>query len=186
MEDNRSTQGTSGSSWPQTFDDLWSTYQKPLAYFTSRLLGARPESELVEDAVQDVIVKAVGSKGRFTDGKSLRTWIYSIARNHCLDILRARKRRTIVPFGDGAELAERADGPEAEAIRTDETHEVRTVLSQLDPKDQAIMFLRYFEDMSYAEIASVIGRPEGTIRYRVHEVKARIRADLEARVERRR
>ncbi len=167
------------TAWPTSFEELWSTYQKPLAFFASRILRRNPGSAVVEDAVQEIIAKVVASRRRFRPEQNLRTWVYSIARNHCVDIVRSERRRSIVPMGDGAELISAAREPEGELIRNAEQEAVHNALGRLDSDDQSILFLRYFEEMSYAEIAEVVRRPEGTIRYRVHMAKSALKKRLE-------
>lgn len=167
------------------FPRLWRKYHKPLLYFVKRRLagvsGAEPQ-----DVVQDVMLKAYRSGDRYDGSRSFKTWLYAIARNHCIDIVRARRR----PGGREGEIgvdpdvvgAPSSSQPEEQVASEESRRRIRSAVDSLPDEDREILFLRYFEEMPYAEIADVVGRPEGTVRYRVHQIKSRLRQQLEGEV----
>ncbi|NBC29489.1 MAG: sigma-70 family RNA polymerase sigma factor [Spirochaetes bacterium] len=168
------------------FEELWHRYQQSLSYFVTRIMRHSTRRDLsgdAEDAVQEIMFKVHRSLDRFDGSRSLSAWVYSIARNHCLDL---RRRRTIpLAHNAPADLDEmpstEADDPERILLSNELRRTVDTFMSTLSKENRSILFLRFYEDLPYAEIAEVIGRPEGTVRYRVHELKQQLKAYLEER-----
>lgn len=136
---------------------------------------------LAQDVQQTVFVQVWRDIDRFEGRSKLRTWIYRIARNRCLDAAKIRRRRrariTLVeetPEGvDGQPTAEDAlvrsslEGPLAEALAT------------LKPKIRSAILLRFQDDMSYAEIARITGERAGTLQMRVVRAMPKLRRILE-------
>lgn len=74
-------------------------------------------------------------------------------------------------------------GPEAQAVRSEERRRVWAALRQLSASDREILVLREFQDLSYAEIASMLDVPRGTVMSRLHTARLRLRARLQASAE---
>jgi len=178
-----SNDGVATSS--ETFRVLWNRYQQPLAWFVGGYLGGSRDDDLssqVADAVQEIMLKVYRSLDRFDGRHATSTWVYSIARNHCIDLQRRRRARTpgVARRVDLDSLAAPAgQGPEERLLARESMEQIDALIRELDPDDRAVLMLRYYEDMSYAEIARAVGRPEGTIKYRVHVIKAWFRSRLE-------
>ena len=168
-----------------TFEALWERYRRPLAWFVGGYLEGARDGDLarqVEDAVQEIMLKVYRSLERIDGRHATSTWVYTIARNHCIDLRRRSRTR-------GWLVARRVDpdtlaapsgrGPEEQALARESAEQIDALIRELDPDDRTILMLRYYEDLPYAEIARTVGRPEGTVRYRVHVIKARLRDRLE-------
>ena len=123
-------------------------------------LGVRGE---VEEVVQDTFVRAFGSLDRFRSESSLRTWLFTIARNLVRDRIRAdRARRDTVQIEDSDSVTE---GDALDETVADETAErVRLAVERLTPMQREVFTLRVSEGMSYREIAKVLGSTEGAAR----------------------
>jgi RNA polymerase sigma-70 factor (ECF subfamily) len=170
------------------FPTVWRRYYKPLLYFVRGRLRGHSHLE-AEDVVQDIMVKVYRARRGFDPSKSLRTWLYTIARNHCIDLARKRRfDRQLGRIDEGlgrgpTEVgALRGDEPETEVLARDARAHVRSALDALAAEDREIMFLRYFEDLTYEQVAAIVGRPAGTVKYRVHELKRCLRRRLEGAV----
>lgn len=167
------------------FEELWHRYQKPLSFFVTGLMGYTAVSDVAgsaEDAVQEIMLKVHRGLNSFDGSRSLSGWVYAIARNHCIDL--RRRRRTIpLPTKDEVDSipARRGDNPEQRFLDDELKRTVDTFMSTLTEENRSILFLRFFEELPYAEIAEVVGRPEGTVRYRIHELKQHLRDYLEER-----
>jgi RNA polymerase sigma-70 factor (ECF subfamily) len=127
--------------------------------------------EDAQDAAQETFLKAWKSLGRFNREKSLRTWLFAIAKNSATDIMRKRKSVAISKFDAPDEsnvlidtLADPEPLPdelfEREALAT----EVQTALAELPPRDQTILSLRYQEEQSFEDIARILKLPANTVR----------------------
>jgi len=160
------------------YRELVGRLEKPLVAFIRRYVG---EESLAEDLFQETFVRVVRTLGTFRPEASLTTWIFTIARNLCLDHLKAKKRHREVSMdagsagGDdqGVDFREalRSPGPEPGTLA--EGHEdgarLRAAMAELaEPKREALI-LRVFSGLSYAEIARITDAPVGTVKFRVHD-----------------
>lgn len=133
-----------------------------------------------EDVTQEVFDKALRALSTFRGDASPRSWLLSIARNLCIDYLRARKRE---PWGGPVD-----DDGDVEAIADpsafgNEWHVDRSLvlraLDALAEGDRALVVLRFKNGLEYDELANAFGLREGTVRMRVSRALARMRQVLE-------
>ena len=126
-------------------------------------VGAREE---VDELVQDTFVRAFGSIESFRGESSLRTWLFTIARNLLRDRVRAaraeRTRGAAVPL----EEEHLSTGHDAldQAVAEESVTRMREALGRLSRMQRAVFTLRVTEGMSYREIADVVGSTEGAAR----------------------
>lgn len=133
-----------------------------------RLCG---EAQLAEDAAQEAFIRAWRRLGSFRSGSPLRPWLYRVAVNAALDMLRKRK-----PQADIDVLPLRAGGADPQALA--EAHERRRAVQQavlaLPEASRAALVLREYEGLSYAEIAQVLEIPTGTVMSRLSYARAQL------------
>lgn len=138
-----------------------------------------------EDLVQDVFGRAFMGLAGFRAEASSRTWLLKIARNRCIDHLRARQREPWGGVDPDAELEPDAlpdDEPMPHDL-LDRRGEVEAALDSLAEGDRALIVLRFRNGLDYSELAMAFGLKEGTVRMRVSRALARMRHALEARAE---
>jgi RNA polymerase sigma-70 factor (ECF subfamily) len=142
---------------------------------TARRLTGR--ADLAEDLVQDTLLRALRSAHRYRPGTNARAWLYRILHRVRLDELRQRSRRlpTVALEGDGPRVAAVQDRLASGA----ETLE-RALGAVPEPYRSAVV-LRDVEELSYAEVAAVLGVPIGTVMSRIHRGRAVLRAALGGR-----
>ncbi len=147
---------------------LYDLHGSEIFRFCHRLVGDRG---LAEEAMQETFLRAWRAQDRFdpTTG-SLRTWMYAVARNVCIDALRARGRR----FGLGSSDAAREPAEHAVPDQQDSGFEamlsswmLEEALRRIPANQRDALVLTYMRDRPYAEIADVLGIPEPTLRTRV-------------------
>src|SRR5262245_24347751 len=151
-----------------------------LAYW---LVRSRPDAE---DIVQDAFVRAFRAFGTFRGG-DIKPWLLAIVRNVAYRWLSVRKRGSNVVSieeafapreGDGAGeawVASEAPSPEAQRIGAKERARVLTALAELPPAFREVLVLREIEELSYAEIANIIGTPVGTVMSRLSRARGELR-----------
>lgn len=139
------------------------------------------ERALAEDLTQDVFASAFEKLKGFRLEASARTWLLAIARNRCIDHLRRAGREPveITEGGDEPELAPDQSPLPQELLsrRVD----VEAALGELDENERALVVLRFRHGLEYAELASVFGLKEGTVRMRLSRALSRMRGELERR-----
>ncbi|RDI73391.1 sigma70-ECF: RNA polymerase sigma factor, sigma-70 family [Gaiella occulta] len=135
-----------------------------------RLLGDR---ERAADALQETLLRAFRSRAGFRGEADVRTWLYRIAYNVCLDELR-RRRLTVVSLAEATPRAGENDLVEAVVLRED----LASALAGLPPVERAAVLLVDAEGLNYAEAAAVLGVPEGTVASRLSRARLTLRRVL--------
>ena len=134
---------------------------------------------VAEELAQDAFVKAFGALRSFDPSYKFSNWILRIAHNVAVDHLR-KARPPVVSIDDdasGREMAEvLADRREPSAfdraVRRDFRDDLDAALATLRPEFRRLIVLRYLEDMSYEDIAEVVGLPLGTVKSHLHRARA--------------
>lgn len=149
-----------------------------------RMLHDRIEAE---DAVQEALDKAWRNLNRFKPDAQMRPWLFAILHNTCLDILRARARRTNVPLDSesSAELGLQSerDLPEDYVANQQLGRQIDTEIAALPPDHRAVVQLVIIEQLSYAEAAEALDLPMGTLRSRLSRARASLVSGLRAHLD---
>jgi len=127
-----------------------------------RLCG---DSNLAEDTAQEAFLRAWQHLNRFTPGTSFRNWLYRIAVNAALDVL--RRERPAVDI-EAVELTSGAEPVEARVERRERADRVRAAVLALPEACRAVLILREYEGLSYLEIADTLDIPQGTVMSRLN------------------
>jgi RNA polymerase sigma-70 factor (ECF subfamily) len=138
------------------FEDLIAVMERPLLYYATSLTG-NPDSAL--DVLQEVWIRAFRGIRKLKDPGSLRSWLYSIAHGIAVDRIRknyAREQAEKVQFEDFQEAEEPTFAYEDAAA-------IHQALGEIGLKHREVLVLHFLEDLSMAEIATVVGCSEGTV-----------------------
>lgn len=133
-----------GEQW--ALERFYHSYQSQVYALCLRLLQ-RPAD--AEDAMQETFVRAFRELPRFRGDSCAKTWVYRIAVNQALSMLRRRR--------EGAELHEEAAVAADGAPGLVDQMEIRAALERTRPEHRAVLVLRFWEELSYEEIAAVLG-----------------------------
>jgi RNA polymerase sigma-70 factor (ECF subfamily) len=156
----------------EAFAILFEQY-KNLVYKTAYLMLA--ESSEAEDALQDIFVQVYKSLSGFDPRKAaFTTWLYRVTFNYCLNH-RRKKRPFTLPLED-ISPALRSEFPGAQLA---EAEIVQQAIEKLTDKQRAVVILRYFWDLPYAEIAQILDVPLGTIKSRIDLALKTLRKGIE-------
>lgn len=139
------------------------------------LRGADPAA--AADVVQDTLLVAFGKAGQLRDPELLRPWLYAVARNECLRVLRGRARTAPLPEDDVGLPEDRILGADEPAlgVRRDEARDlVHAAAAGLSPKDREVFELGLRHGLVAAEVGRVLGVGEN----QAHAVLSRVRAQL--------
>lgn len=159
------------------FAEIVYSFQDAVFNLCYRMLSNNAEAE---DATQEAFIRAFTNLHRYDTKRSFKTWLLSIASNHCID--RLRKRRitfTSIDEPTPATLSLSTDepGPEEAATRKERSEHIQSLLAELNPDDRAALVLRYWYDYSYVEIAETLGTTESAIKSRLFRAR-RALADM--------
>jgi len=162
-------------------------WERPLFNFVYKHVG---DAAAAQDLVQETFVRVVKSIGRYEHRGSFSTWVFRVAVNLCRDHLR-KKRIPVVSLHDyyTTETGEKVfvrDRVADDDARTDEGVErseretlVRRLLGGLSEEQRTVILLKEYQALTFAEIAEVLGVPEGTVKARLYRGLRAMRAQLE-------
>ena len=149
------------------FHALYQAYKDKV--YSISLYFFHGDDAAASDATQQVFLKLITGIERFRGDSEFSTWLYRMVVNTCLDSAKAEKRRE--PLADAAALA-RIVAParaEEDLDRAEIAGKVQAALSSLPPKLRMPVLLRYFEDLSYGEMAEALNCSMGTVASRLHK-----------------
>ena len=149
------------------------------------------DENAAKDVSQQIFLKLMTSIGQFRGDSAFTTWLYRLVVNACTD--EQRKRRRFLAFGESNPLSriresrfEERRPQEKRFAKQELADSVQAAIKQLKPKLRMAILLKYVEDLSYEEIASVLGCSKGTVASRLnrgHQALARKLVHLRNQVE---
>ena len=151
--------------------ELMRQYRHPIVNFCCRLLGNAGDAD---DVAQETFVRCYQSRQRLRPGAKLSTWVFTIARNLCLDRLRYRKRHPTEPL---------ENAPEPAAISNDigsrETSAaIAAAVAQLPEDQRTVVVLAEYHGLSYAEIAEIMDCSSKSVETRLYRARLELRRKL--------
>lgn len=150
------------------FGQLMYRYAGAVHSLAYRMLG---DAQDAEDAAQEIFLRAYTRLDSFDQTRRFSTWLLSIASNYCVDRLR-RRRFAWLTLDDAAfQVPSPQAGPERTVLRREQQALVQKALQRLPDNYRLVTILRYWNDMSYDEIAQVTGLTESTIKTRLHRAR---------------
>lgn len=160
-----------------TFDEACAALRPDLHRFCTRMTGSPCEGE---DVVQEAMVTAFRRKDELREGASLRAWLFRIAHNRCIDLLRARRPHD--PLDDDAFDEDAAMDDAIDRKRRVERALV-AIAAELPPKERACVVLKDLLDWSLEETAEVTSSNVGAVKAALHRARAKIEAAGDRRPE---
>ena len=158
----------------EAFAALFHQY-KNLVYKTAYLM--LDSADEAEDVLQEVFLQVHRSLSTFEPSKgAFTTWLYRVTVNHCLS--RRRKRRLLIISLEKVPPLALTEHPSFQD-RLEDEEAVRQALSQLSEKLRAVVILRHYLELSYAEIAQILNIPVGTVKSRLNLALKTLRKELE-------
>jgi RNA polymerase sigma-70 factor (ECF subfamily) len=148
-------------------------------YRTAVALTRDPMS--AEEVVTDTFLRAYAARGRLDPARSPIPWLQRVAINLSVSHLRRNRGRvSTLDELEGAASGDRAASPEW-CVEQDELNRILVRgIAALPPHQRAVVILRFVHDNSLAEIASLVDRPLGTVKSRLHHALARLRDECAA------
>lgn len=164
----------------QAFADLCMPFAGMVYRHCLQMLGREADAQ---DAAQETLLRAYRAMPRFLGNSQVSTWLYRIAHNTCLDVLkrpgRQREATSVEALREeGYEPAAQGSTPEEAYLRGAEQARLRAAVLALPQDQQVLLNLRYGENLSYEELALRTGLRLGTVKSKLNRAKARLEALL--------
>ena len=156
----------------EAFEELYASYKRRIFAYLFRTLSSR---EKAEEALNEVMLSVWKGAPRFRGDSRLSTWVFGIARHKALNHL-GRQELPIEESDQDLEAADEKEGMEERLIRKDL---VKQALGHLSPQHREVVELTFFAELSYQEIAGVVGCPVNTVKTRMFHAKRHLRGILQ-------
>jgi len=153
----RAKQGDRGA-----YSDLVSQHRAGVINVVYRMCG---DSQIAEDAAQEAFIRAWQKLDKYQPRSAFRNWLYRIATNAALDMLRKARDEMDV---DVVPIVSTNPGPESTLVTSQRAERVKQAVLELPPASRAVLVLREYEGLSYREISETLGIPTGTVMSRLN------------------
>ena len=169
------------------FRVLVERHSRALFRLAFRMTGNESDAE---DVVQEAFLRAYRQLHKFDERASFGTWLYRIASNCALDLVRSRNRRGFQEPIDGLEgqdpllsLASAAPTPDRLALSGEVRERVAEAMNELSPVERIAFVLRHYEGMGIEEVSGVLGCQPGAAKHSVFRAVQKLRRALEPLVD---
>lgn len=163
------------------FEELVERHQRLVLGTVARMLGNNSD---VEDIAQQVFVRVWKSAKRYVPRAKFTTWLLKITRNLVFNELRRRSRHAHLPLQVEAEGDERplkdehATTPDASLLEQELQHAIETAIAQLPETQRLAVVLRRYDELSYEEIAEVLGQSVPAVKSLLFRARTELRTRL--------
>jgi len=154
------------------FMKLVDHYSGRLLYYIRCLLE---DADRSDDVLQEVWLMVYKKINTLRDASAFSVWLYRMARNRAIRLLRDENRYVFVEQYDESALID----DNSESWLFDDINKLHRVLTTLSPEQKEAIILRFFEEMNYQEISDIVGCSIGTVRSRIHYAKRELRKKME-------
>lgn len=165
----------------QAFETLLTRHEKGVYRFALRMLG---DSMLAEEVAQESFLRIIQSASRYRAKASFRNYLYRIARNLCVDLLRKRPREPRTPDLDAGStgtpegIPDETPGPENNAEAAQLQLLIRRALATLPADQREAFLLKEVKGMKLQDVAAITGTNLNTVKSRLRYALARLRENL--------
>lgn len=172
----------------KAFEHLLRRHRRAVYHFILRSVGSQ---ETAEDLLQEVFLRVVTASREFKGDSKFTTWLFTIARNLCIDTSRKMAFRRHASLdapgrgsdpGDGPTLGERIAEPSAdvhrEAVQDELRPRLEAAIATLVEEQREVFVLREFMNLPFKEIADIVGCPENTVKSRMRYALEKLRLAL--------
>ena len=161
----------------KAYAELMQRYKKPVYHMILKMVRNVDDAD---DLTIEAFAKAFKNLKKFNPEFTFSTWLFRIATNNCIDFIRKKKIDTMSihttfkdDSGDNVDI-DIKDGnlnPQEVAIKAEKIDIIQTIVTKLPAKYQILVKLRYFQELSYEEIATEINAPLGTVKAQLHRAR---------------
>lgn len=172
----------------RAFEVLLARHQRSVYHFIYRFVS---RGDLAEDLLQEVFLRVVHSAAGFERRSRFTTWLYTIARNLCIDFLRKKKHRNAASLDQpvkadsesGATLMQCLDSKDRSPDQLAHDRQLRAVLldaiARLNPEQREVFLMREEAGLPFEEIARIVNAPLNTVKSRMRYALQNLRVSLE-------
>jgi RNA polymerase sigma-70 factor (ECF subfamily) len=158
---------------PAAFGRLYDRYVQSIYRYVFSRVGSAHEAE---DITSQTFMAAYEALGRYRERGQFSAWLFRIARSKMNDHFRRNRRE--VQLEAAGKILEREDALGV-LIRAEELSQIRFLINHLNEEEQELIRLRYVADLSFVEIASLLGKREDAVKKSLYRLLARLKSQME-------
>ena len=165
---------------PEAYNKLMKLYRDPIYFMLYEKIN---NQEVAKDLTIEALGKAFQKLHLYTPDFAFSTWLYTVARNHCIDYLRKNKLPTVsiekMMVDDNGkrnsfDLVSKELDPSEKLEKKQRVAILRRIIQRLKPKYRDLVKLRYFKELSYEEISEIQNIPLGTVKAQLHRSREQL------------
>lgn len=153
----------------KSYADLMNRYKDSIYFMVLKMINNKEDAM---DLTIETFAKAFEKLHKYQPDYAFSTWLFRVATNNCIDFIRKKKLNTMSIHGmmeddgDDKQLQIKADvlNPEETSIKKQQTQELKLLIDSLPVRYRNLITLRYFDELSYEEIAQHLDLPLGTVK----------------------
>lgn len=157
--------GGTAAQKEKAFAELLRRHREPIYWVCRRLLNAHDDAD---DVTQTVFLKIFRALPNFQEEAQFSTWAYKIATNESLNFLRAKAVRHAESLdaleADNATIKGDSKRPDEELERAEERQAIEAAIASLPEKQRAVFVMRYYDELTFEEIANIVGGSVGGLK----------------------
>ena len=166
------------------FVSLYNRYKEQVYGFCLKMLL---NEERAADVMQDTFLRVYENRERLLNAGSFRSWLFTIARNQCLNVIRREKRQvSLEPKMHEEASLKASQKPSAPLEKSEQVALVNQCLAQLKPDYREVIILREYQNLSYKEIAAVTRSTLSAVKSRLFKARRKLATFIKPAVERQR
>lgn len=160
----------------KAYASLMQRYKDSIYFMALKMVNNKEDAM---DLTVETFAKAFEKLDRYQPEFAFSTWLFRVATNNCIDFIRKKKLTTMSLHGmldeegDERPMQIKADtlNPEEFSIKKQQTQEIKMLVDSLPPRYRNLITLRYFDELSYEEIAQQLSLPLGTVKAQLFRAK---------------
>ncbi|MEK6570606.1 MAG: RNA polymerase sigma factor [Bacteroidota bacterium] len=153
------------------FVALYNRYKRSIYVFCSKMLL---DSESAKDCVQDVFLKVYEHRDQLIRPERFTSWLFTIARNQCLTFYRSSKHEATEEVDFDSLRSSEEEAPDKMVERHETASLLNKFLSELKMEYREVLLLREFQNLSYKEIAEILGDSVSSVKSRIFKARQRL------------
>lgn len=153
------------------FITLYNRYKRSIYIFCWKMLL---DVEAAKDCVQEIFLRVYERRDQLKQSRRFSSWLFAIARNQCLSIYRSSKHEAAEEIDFDLISGPPGETPDRLVERQESADLLNRFLAQLRVEYREVLLLREFQDLSYREIAEVLGDTESAVKSRIFKARQRL------------
>lgn len=156
-------------------EEIYKEYAKRIYTY---LLSLAKDEYIAEELLQETFYSAIKNINKFRNESSIKTWLFTIAKNKWIDYCKKNKKLLETPIYEKEQDILYSTSFEEDFLNKNELLDVCKQIHKLDEKSKEVVYLRLFTNFSFKEIANIIGKTEENTRIIFFRAKNKLKGDI--------